>query len=199
MNFYQILLPSLALTYFLLAFVLRTVLQWRKTGVNPLVFGNSDKAHDYVGKVYKVLVAAIWISIVAYSFVPQMYQYLAPITYLESEYLKLSGGVFMLASLLFTLLAQHHMAQSWRIGIDYTEKTPLVQTGLFSISRNPVFVGIMVFYFGIFLVIPNALSFGLMIALYVTIQIQIRLEEAYLMDIHQETYELYRKKVRRWF
>ena len=77
MNIYQIFLPTATLLFLLLVFILRSVIVWKQTGINPFVFGKSDNAHDYIGLVYKLM----------------------------------------------TL----QMSKSWRIRIDYEEKTELVQ------------------------------------------------------------------------
>ena len=90
------------------------------------------------------------------------------------------------------------MAKSWRIGINYNEKTELVSTGLFNYSRNPVFLGIIISYIGTFLIIPNAISFAAMLITIITIQIQVRMEEEFLEKVHGEDYLDYKKKVRRW-
>jgi protein-S-isoprenylcysteine O-methyltransferase Ste14 len=90
------------------------------------------------------------------------------------------------------------MSDSWRIGIDYDEKTELVDKGIFAISRNPVFLGVVVFYIGIFLILPNTLSFTLVVVILITVQVQVRLEEVYLLETHGEAYQAYKNSVRRW-
>ena len=50
MTFYQLFLPLATLFYFLIVFVLRSMVLWNQTGLNPFVFGNTDKAHDYIGR-----------------------------------------------------------------------------------------------------------------------------------------------------
>lgn len=198
MNFYQIFLPIATLLYLLLVFVLRSVILWKQTGVNPFVFGNTDKAHDYIGRVYKVMVLGTWISIGFYSFFSKGYQYLKPITYLENESLRVTGLILLIFSFLWTSIAQYQMSKSWRIGIDYNEKTELVSNGLFRYSRNPIFLGVLVSYLGTFLIIPNILSFSILLVTFVTIQTQVRLEEEYLESVQEQDYLEYKSKVRRW-
>ena len=43
------------------------------------------------------------------------------------------------------------MGKSWRIGIDTENKTDLVEKGLFTVSRNPIFFGMRMALFGFFL------------------------------------------------
>ena len=38
--------------YFLLVFIVRSLLLWKRTGVNPLTFNKTDDAHGYNGKIY---------------------------------------------------------------------------------------------------------------------------------------------------
>ncbi|WP_422358896.1 methyltransferase family protein [Reichenbachiella sp.] len=198
MNFYQIFLPIATLVYLLLVFVLRSVILWKQTGVNPFVFGKTDKAHDYVGRVYKLMVLGTWISIGCYSFLPDQYHFLMPVDYLEHELLKLSGLILLVVSFLWTSIAQYQMSKSWRIGIDYDEKTELINHGLFNYSRNPIFLGVLISYLGTFLIIPNTLSFSVLLVTFITIQTQVRLEEEYLENVQGQDYLKYKAKVRRW-
>ncbi|MCR9251003.1 MAG: isoprenylcysteine carboxylmethyltransferase family protein [bacterium] len=198
MNFYQVFLPIATLLYLLLVFVLRSVILWKQTGVNPFVFGNTERAHDYIGRVYKVMVFGTWISIGFYSFLPTLYSILVPIDYLEVEWLKVSGISLLAISFLWTSIAQYQMSKSWRIGIDYEEKTDLVSSGLFKYSRNPIFLGVLISYLGTFLIIPNILSFSIFLVTFVTIQTQVRLEEEYLENVQGQEYINYKKKVNRW-
>ena len=198
MNFYQIFLPIATLLYLLLVFVLRSVVLWKQTGVNPFVFGNTDKAHDYIGRVYKTMVLGTWISIGLYSFLPDQYNYLMPINYLDYELLRIAGFILLVSSFLWTSIAQYQMSKSWRIGINYEEKTVLISHGLFKHSRNPVFLGVLVSYLGTFLIVPNILSFSILFITFVTIQTQVRLEEEYLENVQGQEYFDYKKIVSRW-
>ncbi|SNS73225.1 Protein-S-isoprenylcysteine O-methyltransferase Ste14 [Ekhidna lutea] len=198
MTFYQIFLPIATLLYLLLVFVLRSVILWKQTGVNPFVFGNTGKAHDYIGRVYKLMVLGTWVSIGIYSFYLPWYSYLVPIQYLEIDWLKTIGLILLVISFLWTSIAQYQMSKSWRIGIDYNEKTELISNGLFKYSRNPIFLGVLISYLGTFLIIPNILSFSILHVTFVTIQTQVRLEEEYLESVQGQDYLGYKLQVRRW-
>jgi len=198
MAFYQIFLPIATLLYLLLVFVLRSVILWKQTGVNPFVFGNTEKAHDYIGRVYKLMVLGTWVSIGIYSFYSPWYSYLVPIQYLEIDWFKTIGLILLVISFLWTSIAQYQMSKSWRIGIDYEEKTDLISHGLFNYSRNPIFLGVLISYLGTFLIIPNILSFSILLVTFVTIQTQVRMEEEYLETVQGRVYLDYQSEVRRW-
>lgn len=198
MNFYQIFLPAFSLVFILQVFVIRSVILWKKTGVNPFVFGKTENAHDYIGRVYKAMTVGTWIAIGSYSFFPDFYKYLMPMWYLESAIVQQVGVGLLLFAFIWIIVAQFQMSTSWRIGINYEETTKLIDHGLFGVSRNPIFLGVLISYVGTFLVIPNALTFSLMAITFISIQVQVRMEEEYLQNVHGEEYSEYQKKVRRW-
>ena len=191
-------LPLYLFAYFCAAFFWRSFMVWKRTGVNPIVFKGSDDAHDFIGRIFKLLFALIVAVVLVYSFWSSVYVYLMPIEWLEYSWLRLIGIVLLLSSLVWTVIAQAQMGESWRIGIDQSHRTSLVQSGVFSLSRNPIFLGMLLTLFGLFLVIPNALTLLTLGLGVVLIQIQVRLEEEFLARTHGEEYILYRRRVRRW-
>lgn len=191
-------LPVYLLAYVIAAFFWRSYAVWKKTGVNPVVFRGSDSAHDFIGRVFKALFAVVVAVVVVYAIIPSAYQYVMPIQSLERTSLRLTGFILLLVSLVWTVLAQAQMGNSWRIGIDTEHRTELVQTGVFSLSRNPIFVGMIVTLLGLFLVIPNVGTLFTLLVGIILIGIQVRLEEEYLTRSHGDNYIEYRRNVRRW-
>ena len=152
-------LPVYLLAYFIAAFFWRSYLVWKKTGVNPVVFKGTDSAHDFVGRIFKALFAVIVAIVIIYAFIPSAYQYVMPLHSLERTSIRLTGFILLLVSLIWTVVAQAQMGNSWRIGIDTEQRTKLVQTGVFKLSRNPIFVGMIVTLLGLFLVNPQCWNF----------------------------------------
>jgi protein-S-isoprenylcysteine O-methyltransferase Ste14/Fe2+ or Zn2+ uptake regulation protein len=191
-----------ALTYFmsymLIAFVWPSVRTYRSTGINPITFGGTNNAHDFIGTLFKAVLALIPIVIVINLVDDRTYGLLLPVWYLEKAFLQLAGMILCVISFLWTVVAQLQMGNSWRIGIDEKNKTTLVTTGLFSVSRNPIFFGMIVTLVGLFLLLPNAITLLVMTAGYMLIQIQTRLEEEFLLRQHGQSYLDYRSSVRRY-
>lgn len=192
------LLPLYLVVYVFSAFFWRSYKVWKASGINPFILGRSDTAHDYIGKVFKIIFALITATVIIYAASPKVYGYLMPIALLERLAVKVLGLVLLFLSLIWTLLAQAQMGNSWRIGIDAQRKTELVQGGVFRLSRNPIFLGMIVTLVGLFLVLPNALTLLILVLGFVLIQIQVRLEEEYLTSIDGDNYLEYRRRVRRW-
>jgi protein-S-isoprenylcysteine O-methyltransferase Ste14 len=138
------------------------------------------------------------VAVAVYSASERLYEYLTPITWLERRWLRAAGTILLLVSLAWTVVAQAQMGESWRVGIDEEHRTPLGREGVFGLSRNPIFLGMMVTLAGLFLVTPNAVTLLTLVLGVVLIQIQVRIEEEFLSKTHGEEYAEYRRRVRRW-
>ena len=187
------------LVYFFIVFFLRSYLLWKRTGVNPFTFSKSDDAHGFNGKVFTLISLLEFIVVFIFAFKNEWHQYLLPFWYLENSYLQYIGWGLLLLSLVLVWIAQSQMANSWRIGIDEKNKTELVTNGLFAYSRNPIFLGIMMANVGLMLIIPNAFTLLIVSLSTISINTQIRLEEAFLKSSHGKAYQEYLNQVRRWF
>ena len=190
-------LPLYLVLYMMVAFALPSYRTFKQTGINPTTFGKTDNAHDYIGFVMKVLIALLFIAVFIYSFNDKAYQYLVPISYLMKDVFMIVGSILIHLSLLWISVAQYQMSNSWRIGIDENNKNELITKGLFSYSRNPIFLGMIISVAGIFFILPNALTFFLILSTYIVIQIQIRLEEEFLEKQHGQEYLSYKQTTKR--
>lgn len=197
--FENIYILTFLVLYFLIVFIIPSVRVKRKTGINPYVFKNTDSAHDFLGKVSAPITSLIFIVALVNLVCPSGLQYFAPFTWLEISILKYAGFALIHLALLWLIVAQMQMSNSWRVGIDHSAKTELKTNGLFSVSRNPVFLGILITLAGIFLIFPNAITLLVFVASTLLFQVQVRLEEEYLYKTHGESYLHYCQKTGRWF
>ena len=186
------------LIFFGLAMILPSYRVWKTTGVNPYKLGKSESAHDYVGTLFRLTIFSVALVVIAFAFLPNLYEYLIPISYLSNVTLNTVGQTLLIIAVIWVLIAQVHMQKSWRIGIDEDVKTELIQTGLFKLSRNPIFLGMRIMLLGLFLVLPNAASLVILFVGDLLIQIPVRLEEEFLTRTHGKAYLAYQKQVRRW-
>lgn len=167
----------------------------RQIRVNPITFGHSDSAHDYLGRVFRIVTIAVAVLTSMWAFVPAALQALGPLPLGEGA--RLVGLGLLGVATAWIAAAQVQMGRSWRIGID-PAPTALVTTGLFRLSRNPVFVGMLGMLAGLFLALPIAPTLALLAVGLVAFPVQVRHEEKHLLRLHGDAYERYRASVRRW-
>ena len=82
--------------------------------------------------------------------------------------------------------------------LDEKSESTLVQHGLFGVSRNPIFLGMLIMLVGLLLILPTAATLTVSALGVVLIHVQVRLEEAFLAEKYSDAYMNYQKRVRRW-
>ncbi len=197
-GFLRIGLPVYFFVFFVIAVAARSIVVWKKTGINPFPLKETDDVYGFIRFALIPAFLLILLSISCFSFFPQAYQYIAPISWLENYWIKVTGLLFLITALVWIIIAQIQMGESWRVGIDKENKTELIQKGLFTVSRNPIFFGMRMMFAGFFLTMPNAITLMTFGVGDVLIQMQVRIEEEHLTRLHGEKYDEYRKQVRRW-
>lgn len=91
------------------------------------------------------------------------------------------------------------MRDSWRAGVSEKEKTDLVTTGIYRISRNPAFLGFDLTYLGVLLTFFSWWLAVLTAFAVIMFHVQItRVEEPFLRGAFGEDYRRYEGKVRRY-
>ena len=183
--------------FFLMAFVWRSFKAWRDTGINPYRLGAGESVHSFLGRLYQFVLLTIIVTVLIYTFAEDIYAYLTPLAWLESQTTQGIGVLLLLVSFVWIIIAQIQMGNSWRIGIDSEHETTLVTRGVFSLSRNPIFLGMRANLLGLFLIMPNAVTLAVWLLGDVLLQIQVRLEE-HLLTTQGQQYEQFQRQVRRW-
>lgn len=194
----RIFLPIYGVVFIFAIFFLRTVLVWKRTGINAYVLLKSGGAQGVIGKYFKILPLLSALVIIIYSFFPQFYYLLAPFTWLENTEAIIIGVAILLTTLIWIWVSQTQMGNSWRIGVEEDTTTELVTEGVFKLSRNPIFLGIKLNSLGFFLIVPNAITLVIFVVGIALIDVQVAIEEKYLESVHKDKYKDYCAKVRRW-
>ncbi|MDP3257476.1 MAG: isoprenylcysteine carboxylmethyltransferase family protein [Bosea sp. (in: a-proteobacteria)] len=117
---------------------------------------------------------------------------------LDGPWVDVLGHLLVVVGACLAILSQRYMGASWRIGAAEGELGPIVDSGPFAISRNPVFVGQALLFVGLFLVLPSLIQGALTLGLLVAIVLQVRIEERVLLRTLGQPYRSYQQRVRRW-
>lgn len=179
----------LYVAYMSLAFGLRAWLLYRRTGTTGFN-GFSERrgsAGWWGGALFAVAVLTGLLAPIL-----QLLGLTGTLTILDHTPLFLTGLLITVAGTGLTLVAQHAMGRSWRVGVDHSETTELATTGLFSLVRNPVFSSVLLTAVGLALIAPNPVAIAAPIILFIGIELQVRaVEEPYLIAAHGDTYLTY--------
>ena len=145
-----------------------------------------------------MIIILLFTYVVMINITPSVSIYYPDFSLMKSNIMVFIGFSVMFISLTLTIISQITMSNSWRIGIDLDKKTELITMGIFNYSRNPIFLGMVLFMSGIFLVTPNVLILMIVLLGFILIEFQVRLEEEFLEKQFGEEYIKYKKEVRRY-
>ncbi len=197
-TFLEYFLPVYLVLFLGVAFVARSFIVWKRTGINAYALINKDGVEGIIARYFRLLPVLSLFVVGAFSFYPAVYQHLGVIQWLEGTLMDVVGLGLLVFSFIWITIAQSDMRDSWRIGIDEKHRTDLVIEGLFRYSRNPIFFGMVVNVIGLFIVLPNAVTLSIMLLSTAMIRLQIALEEDFLLRSHGESYREFQQRVRRW-
>lgn len=111
---------------------------------------------------------------------------------------KLAGIVLQTAAVIIFATALGTMKNSWRVGFAENQETTLITNGIFSISRNPAFVGFDLLFVGILVGNYNLYNLIFTVLALISLHIQIIREEKYLERSFGAEYRDYCKKTGRY-
>jgi protein-S-isoprenylcysteine O-methyltransferase Ste14 len=182
--------------YLALAFVLRSLIQRRRTGSTAFkgISGHPGSLEWWAGVLFGV---ALIVGVLAP--VLDVTDVLDPIGALDGPGAHALGLILFGLGLAATLYAQLAMGESWRVGVDESETTDLVTGGPFAVVRNPIFAAMIPTSLGLALMVPNVVAWAGFAALVLALEIQVRLvEEPYLHSVHGHAYASYAARTGRF-
>ena len=112
---------------------------------------------------------------------------------------RIIGAIMSVGGTVIFIVAVWTMRDSWRVGVSKTDKTELVISGIYQISRNPAFLGFDLLYIGTLLMFFNWILCGLTVFAVIMYHLQIvNVEEDFLLATFGNEYLQYKKKVCRY-
>jgi protein-S-isoprenylcysteine O-methyltransferase Ste14 len=180
----------------LLGFVWRAWLQRHRTGSSGLrgISGRIGSVEWVAGVGF---VVALIVAVVGPAL--QLSGVIAPLPVLHADWIQIAGIALALLGIVLTVWAQLDMGDSWRVGVDESETTALVHTGMFARVRNPIYTAMLTFDLGIALLTPNFVTIAGLILAVTALELQVRrVEEPHLLGKHSETYRGYAASVGRF-
>jgi protein-S-isoprenylcysteine O-methyltransferase Ste14 len=170
--------------FFIRAFVLSKSLGKSIKGKNPIVN-------------FSILSSGVSSLIfIAYLIYPEIENYFYII--FSSIILKIIGSIIIISGILLSVLSSISLKKSWRIGVDENEKTELISSGIYRISRNPYFLSFDLVLIGMVLYFLAPVLIITVLATVILFHVIILNEEKYLEKTHGNNYKKYKERVRRY-
>ena len=117
---------------------------------------------------------------------------------IDSEPARIAGVALIILGLIIFVLAFVSFGDSWRVGFDVKTPGPLVTTGLFAFTRNPIYVFLDLWFLGTFLINGRLIFLIFVLLSFAAIHWQILQEEHFLRKLFGQKYEDYLKRTGRY-
>jgi protein-S-isoprenylcysteine O-methyltransferase Ste14 len=175
----------------LLGTVITRVLLLRRAGTQAMHFGDLDKKDFLIPPVALFYFYTIFAAAFGWPLVSSQ-------KFFHSNIIAWIGVGLCYTGLLVLFLSLVSFGRSFRVGIDVDQPDKLVTTGIFAISRNPIYVGFALVLVGQFLVFPNWIPLAYLAAGVLLFHRQVLREEDFMRQHYGQDYAEYCRRVRRY-
>lgn len=184
------LLGLLILAVFYAVYIIKMILQKRKGIQTDQIAKGKQKTNvfyiELVMKIatYSVVAVEVFSLFLASPYLPQMFV-------VAGVVLGITGDILFAVSVVT-------MKDSWRAGIAENDKTEIITSGIYSISRNPAFFAFDCVYAGLLFISFNWVLLIFSVFAATMLHLQILQEEKFLSKTFGTEYNVYKSKVRRY-
>jgi protein-S-isoprenylcysteine O-methyltransferase Ste14 len=105
------------------------------------------------------------------------------------------GSALVILGYAGTLWTYAIMGTAWRIGVNISEKTKLVERGPFGWVRHPIYCLQIVMLAGAALLLPTPVSLLNLALHYICVRLKAADEENYLLTVHGDNYRAYCRRI----
>lgn len=155
----------------------------------------ANGVHQILFRVFRLAILVLMAARVPY---PQIDAWLGPLPALETMPVAAAGMVIMLAALGLVDYCHSYLNDDWRSGTAGPAPGSLVVDGPYGMSRNPIFIGILMGQFGLFLAAPSLFTAVCFMVGAAVILRQVGVEEIELRRRFGAAYEAYAAAVPRF-
>ena len=179
--------------------VWRAWYQYRRFGHTGVVlFRSGDWATNLRGLGLILLFAFMLAQTVAYAFDTDALHGIALLPPATTGARLALGAALLFGGVVLMVTAQLDMGVSWRVGIDEKTRPGLVTHGVYRLSRNPIYVAILMAIAGFLVLLPTWPTLLALIGTWVGIRRQVIVEEAYLQRSYGSDFARYAAAVGRF-
>lgn len=175
----------------LIGTVVSRVLLLRRTGTQAMHFGNLDKTDFLIPPVALFYFYTVFATAFGWPLANRQ-------RFFQSTVVAWLGVALCLVGILILVLSLVSFGKSFRVGIDVDQPGQLVTTGVFAVSRNPIYVGFFIFLLGQLLVSPDWVPLIYLVAATALFHRQVLREEDFMRQQYGHLFADYCRHVRRY-
>jgi protein-S-isoprenylcysteine O-methyltransferase Ste14 len=179
-------------------YTVRIIVAKRRMHASPVFSGEPGTLHwatHTVFRVFRVLILGVCLVRLAW---PGLDRYLVTFDALWRPVVLVLGCSLLVGSFLAVILIHYYMGEEWRSGTRAEDRTRLITTGPFTVSRNPMMLCVIVAQVGLFLALPSLFTLVCLVLGVWAVNAQVGVEERLLRQRFGEDYDTYVSHTPRW-
>jgi protein-S-isoprenylcysteine O-methyltransferase Ste14 len=191
-----------SLVLFLLVLAGRALYLRFTQNINPIAIGRGKRGFQLVFELYAFVGLAVWIiEMLCYSLHTSFRIFPSPLDMqlIDSTAARVIGVLLVIFGFVILVWAFISFGASWRVGLDVKTPGELVTTGLFAVSRNPIYIFLNLWFVGVFLINGTLIFLIFALLAIVHLHYQILREEKFLAGLYGQAYEDYCARTGRYF
>jgi protein-S-isoprenylcysteine O-methyltransferase Ste14 len=170
-------------------------------GINAISIINNKGIQRFIG-IAIVTIINIWVATLLLHVIRPDNNYLPELldtSIINSAVADIFGIIIIILGLIIYIAAWYKLSNSWRIGLDEQSQATLVTSGVYKISRNPMYVFYSLYLTGTFFINGTIIFLLFAIALAASMHFLILEEEKSLLRTHGDVYDHYLSVTDRYF
>jgi protein-S-isoprenylcysteine O-methyltransferase Ste14 len=169
--------------------------------VNPIAIGGGKKGIVLAVELVSFAALIAWIAeVLLYAFHAGFRIFPSPLDMqlINSPLAKVIGAGLSSLGLVVFAMAYVSFGDSWRVGFDVKSPGALVTTGVFSFTRNPIYLCLDLWFIGTFLINGTLIFLIFALLAVAAMHWQIRQEETFLANLYGQPYRDYCARTARY-
>ncbi len=179
-------------------YTVRILVAKRRIGVSPVFTGKPGTFHwatHTAFRVFRALILTVCLVRLAW---PGFDRYLITYDILWHPVVLIAGSGLLLAGFLAVIAIHVYMGENWRSGARAEDRTRLITTGPFTLTRNPMMLCVITAQVGLFLALPSLFTLVCLVIGVWAVTAQVGVEERLLRKRFGVEYDDYIAHTPRW-
>lgn len=193
MNFFDYF-QIVSIAAFFIIIVGRAIYLRLSKNINAIAIGRGKKGLALAVELISFAGLAVWmveILLYALHYIFRVFPSPLDTQLIDSPAAKLIGVALVSSGFIIFILAFVSFGDSWRVGFDVKTPGALVTTGIFAVSRNPIYVFLDLWFLGIFLINGTLIFLIFAVLTIAAVHWQILQEEDFLLKLYGQAYRDY--------
>jgi protein-S-isoprenylcysteine O-methyltransferase Ste14 len=114
----------------------------------------------------------------------------------HTNFVGIIGLMFCFSGVLIACYSRYKLGDNWSLSVQKKENHELIQSGIYSIIRHPIYSGLLLLFIGNAIIVGDYRGIIAVIIIFISFWLKLLKEERYLISIFGNQYLAYKEKTK---